>query len=728
MIDPVKDVLQVADQYYVRATSSFADDRTRVLKYGKTFAVFNRFGDLEALGPVQFGIFYNDTRHLSRFTLRLNGREPMLLNSSIRDHDGFLAVDLSNVDNTVDGKIELVRGTIHLFRCKFLDEDGCHEQIRVMNYGMDAVGASVSVRFAADFADIFEVRGTVRQHHGESLPARMSRTEVVLGYRGLDNVERRTRLQFAPTPALLTESQAQFDLTLKPKEETLLNISVVCEQGGARKTVASYATAFQALRERARNGSSRECTIITSSRRFNTCLARCEADLSMLIEGNPEKNYPYAGVPWFSTVFGRDGIITALECLWLAPEIAKGVLGYLAETQATEVDSVRDAEPGKILHEMRGGEMAALHEVPFGKYYGSVDATPLYLILAGGYYARTGDLEFISGIWPNIEAALAWVRAYGDVDGDGFVEYEQKSAKGKGLSQQGWKDSYDSVFHSDGQLAEAPIALCEVQSYVYGAKRAVALLAEARGDARRCEALRGEAKTLKSKFDQAFWSEELGSYALALDGKKNACLVRASNAGHTLFTGIAGRERARRLAETLMNEQMFSGWGVRTLCAGEARYNPMSYHNGSVWPHDNALIALGLSLYGGQEHAVRILSGMYEASLHFDLRRLPELFCGFHRREDGNGPTHYPVACAPQAWASGAMYLLLRACLGMNIRAPEKTITFTNPMLPASLDELRLEGLRVGEARVDLLLKRHLQGTAVEVLKKDGELEIVKSI
>jgi glycogen debranching enzyme len=726
MNEPVKDILQVEDQYYVRATSSLADDRTRVLKHGKTFAVFNRSGDLEALGPVQFGIFYSETRHLSRFTLRLNGREPMLLSSTIREDNGFLAVDLTNVDNTVNGKIELARGTIHLFRCKFLDEAGCHEQIRVQTYGLDTLEASLSVRFAADFADIFEVRGTTREHHGESLPTRMSRDAVVLGYRGLDNVERRTRILFAPMPGLLTESHAQFDLVLKPKEETLLNITVQYEQDGEQKAAVPYTAAFQALRKRAHSGPMRQCKIRTSSHRFDACLARCEADLSMLTEGNPEENYPYAGVPWFSTVFGRDGIITALECLWLTPELAKGVLGYLAQSQAREENAERDAEPGKILHEMRRGEMAAVREVPFGKYYGSVDATPLFLILAGGYYARTGDREFIGKIWNNIEAALKWMSDYGDVDGDGFVEYAQKSSKG--LSQQGWKDSYDSVFHRDGKLAEAPIALCEVQSYVYGAKRAVALLAEARGDRRRCEALREEAEELKNKFDAAFWSEELGSYALALDGKKKRCEVRASNAGHALFTGIAGRERAAKLTKTLMSDEMFSGWGVRTLGAGEARYNPMSYHNGSVWPHDNALIGLGLSLYGGQEHAVRILSGMYDASLHFDLRRLPELFCGFHRRTDHGGPTRYPVACAPQAWASGAVYLLLRACMGMNIRAAEKTISFSNPMLPPNLDEVRVERLRVGAASVDLLLRRHSRGIAVEVVKKDGELEIVKSI
>ncbi len=726
MDDSVKDILQVEDQFYVRATSSLADDRTRVLKYGKTFAVFNRFGDLEALGPLQFGIFYSETRHLSRLTLRLNGREPMLLSSTIRGDNGFLAVDLSNVDATVGGKIVLPRGTIHLFRCKFLDASGCHEQIRVQNYGTETITASVNLRFDADFADIFEVRGSVREHHGRRLATRVGRDEVVLGYLGLDSVERRTRLQFVPAPQLLTETQAQFDLTLKPKEEVLLNVTVQCEQNEERAKAIPYQAAFETLRERECTGPLRETKIITSSRRFNDCLEHCEADLSMLIEGNPEENYPYAGVPWFSTVFGRDGIITALECLWLAPDIAKGVLGYLAKAQATEENEERDSDPGKILHEMRRGEMAALQEVPFGKYYGSVDSTPLFLILAGAYYERTGDLASIESLWSNITAALAWMGEYGDVDGDGFVEYEQKSAKG--LSQQGWKDSYDSVFYSDGQLAEAPIALCEVQSYVYGAKRAVALLAEARGDLALRDGLNREAELLRDKFDAQFWSDELGLYVLALDGQKRPCNVRASNAGHALFSGIAKPERVATLAETLMSEQMFSGWGVRTLGAGESRYNPMSYHNGSVWPHDNALIGLGLALNGEHEKAVHLLSGLYEASLHFDLQRLPELFCGFHRRTDGSGPTHYPVACAPQAWASGAIYLLLRACMGINIQAVEKRITFVNPVLPANLDEVRVERLRVGAASVDILLKRHSRGIAVEVLRKDGELEIVKSI
>ncbi len=726
MSNPVKDILQVEDQYYVRATSSLADDRTRVLKYGKMFAVFNRFGDLEALGPLQFGIFYAETRYLSRFTLRLNDLEPMLLSSTIREHNGFLAVDLSNVDNTVNGKIELPRGTIHMFRCKFLGRACCHEQIRIMNYGLETLQVSVGLQFGADYADIFEVRGTPRKRHGDVLPTTVQKDEVTLAYRGLDDVERRTRITFKPVPESLTGTDAQFELTLAPKQETLLNITVHCEQGAERSDAIPYPVAFETLRKRVESGPLRQCRLTTSSRRFNAFLGRCEADLSMLIEGNPEENYPYAGVPWFSTVFGRDGIITALECLWLAPEIAKGVLQYLAEAQATEKDAARDSEPGKILHEMRRGEMAELDEVPFGKYYGSVDSTPLFLILAGAYYTRTGDLEFIKNIWSNILAALEWIGKYGDVDGDGFVEYEQKSANG--LSQQGWKDSYDSVFHHNGQLAEAPIALCEVQSYVYGAKRAVALLAEAQGDLGSRDRLNAEAAALKKKFAAEFWSEELGTYVLALDGKKQPCKVRASNAGHALFTGIADNGHAAILAETLTANEMFSGWGVRTLAAKEARYTPMSYHNGSVWPHDNALIGLGLSLYGEQQRSLQILSGLYEASRHFESDRLPELFCGFHKRADGGGPTHYPVACAPQAWASGAVYLLLQACLGMSIHAVEKKISLTNPSLPANLDELRIEGLTVGTASVDLLLKRHSLGIALEVLRKDGELEIVKSI
>jgi glycogen debranching enzyme len=382
----------------------------------------------------------------------------------------------------------------------------------------------------------------------------------------------------------------------------------------------------------------------------------------------------------------------------------------------------QDAEPGKILHEARGGEMAALREIPFGRYYGSVDATPLFVALAGAYYEHTADRAFVESIWPNVEAALGWVDTYGDPDGDGFVEYQRRTPDG--LVQQGWKDSHDSVFHSDGTLAEAPIALCEVQGYVYAAKRYAAELARALGRWDRAAQLARQAERLRERFEDVFWCEGLSTYALALDGKKRPCRVKTSNAGQCLFTGIVSPERALRVAETLLNEASFSGWGIRTVAASEARYNPMSYHNGSIWPHDNALIAYGLGRYRLPEAASRVLTGMFDASLFVDLHRMPELFCGFPRRA-GQGPTLYPVACAPQAWSAATVFMLLQACLGMRIEATLRRIFFSHPLLPESLQEVELFGLRVGDASIDLRLERHDHDVGVNVLRRDGDVEVV---
>jgi glycogen debranching enzyme len=464
------------------------------------------------------------------------------------------------------------------------------------------------------------------------------------------------------------------------------------------------------------------CKISSSNDRLNRWIRRSIADVEMMTLGNPETNYPYAGVPWFSTVFGRDGIITALQMLWVAPRIAKGVLQFLASTQATEIDLAAEAQPGKILHETRRGEMANLGEIPFGRYYGSIDSTPLFLVLAGAYLEATGDREFLRHLRPHIDLALEWIDRYGDVDGDGFIEYQRHGEKG--LVQQGWKDSNDSIFHADGTIAEPPVALCEVQGYVYAAKLAAARIYADWGDPQRQSALDTEAAELRHRFEEAFWCDELSTYALALDGQKKPCRVRTSNPGHCLFSGIASQERASLVAHTLMSPDFFSGWGVRTVGCHESRYNPLSYHNGSIWPHDNAIIAAGMARYGYREFAGRILMSLLDVSSAVDLHRLPELFCGVDRRS-GQGPTLYPVACSPQAWAAGAIFMLLQACLGISVHADEPSLVFDRPYLPRGIPQLSVRNFRIADNWISLHLERNAGPVRLEVLEKQGEIEVI---
>jgi glycogen debranching enzyme len=497
-------------------------------------------------------------------------------------------------------------------------------------------------------------------------------------------------------------------------------LAVSCDPTDARPQPfrRELIAARREMREAARDRASVE----TSNDRFNEILCRSAADLAMLMTDTPEGRYPYAGIPWFSTTFGRDGLITALQMLWWSPDVARGVLCRLAAYQAKISDPRADAEPGKILHEMRGGEMAALREVPFGLYYGSVDSTPLFVLLAGLYTERTGDTETIATLWPALEAALAWIDGPGDPDGDGFVEY--KRASEQGLANQGWKDSHDAIFHADGRLAEGEIALAEVQAYVYAAKRTMARCARWLGRDAAARKLDAEADRLAVRFEAAFWCPEIETYAPALDGAKQPCRVRTSNAGQVLFTGIATPDRAALVAKGLLRPSFFSGWGIRTVANGEARYNPMSYHNGSVWPHDNALIALGLARYDEHKQAVGILfEALFNAATYMDLRRLPELFCGL-KRQRGQGPTLYPVACAPQAWASATPFTLLEASLGLEFDPFKSEIRLCNPRLPTFLDEVTLRNLKLGKSSVDFRVRRHGNTVSLDTPRINGDVRV----
>src|SRR6266550_8353707 len=679
-------------QFRIEASGAFREPRTRVLKHDDTFAVLNQFGDILGESGSPDGLYHRDTRHLSQLELRVNGNRPLLLSADPGEDNALLTVDLANPDMVDADGAALHRELIYINRRKFVWQGAYNELLLVHNFDLAPHAVTIGLGFAADFVDVFEVRGQHRAKRGRRSAERLSGEAVVLRYCGLDGVERDTHLRFEPPPARLDTSSAQFILKLKGGEGTRIVLRVDCGAPSKEKWgVRRYYGALRAARHALRQASGRAASLEGSNAVFNELVRRSVADLYMLMTDTPHGPYPYAGIPWYSTVFGRDGIITALLTLWTDPTIAKGVLSFLAAEQATEIDPERDAEPGKILHEMRQGEMARLGEVPFARYYGSVDATPLFVMLAGEYYARTGDIETVRALWPNALAALRWIDAYGDLDQDGFVEYDRQSATG--LINQGWKDSADSIFHVDGRLADGPIALCEVQAYVYGAKRHAAMLARAIGDPAMAFRFEDEANVLRVRFEAAFWCDELSTYGLALDGAKRLCRVVSSNAGHTLLTGIAERSRAERVAETLLGVGCFSGWGIRTVARSAARYNPISYHNGSVWPHDNAVIALGLARYGLKSGVLRIFKGLFQAASYMDLRRLPELFCGFAWRQL-TAPTLYPVACAPQAWASATVFGLLQASLGLSFDQTGDEIRFERPVLPDFLDKLHLRGLQ----------------------------------
>jgi glycogen debranching enzyme len=705
--------------FYIPMTGPAARPR-RSLKHDDTFIVLDSHGDIGASAGGPDGLFNCDTRFLARLELVLDDLQPLLLGSNLRDDNSALTVDLTNPDIYRQGRIVLQKDLLHIVRTVFLWRNTAYQRIGLQNHGDRPAAFDLTLRFDSDFADLFEVRGEKRPRRGTGASKLLGPTDVLFEYRGLDDAKRTTALHFDPRPTRLSVNAATWQLELEPHQAKSLFVAVSCNRPPSAKPLRFF-PAMLAHRREMRSCTAGAACVETSNNIFNEVLCQSMADLNMLMTDTPQGRYPYAGIPWYSTTFGRDGLITALQMLWIDPRVAKGVLRRLAHFQARANDPLADAEPGKILHEMRGGEMAALREVPFAQYYGSVDSTALFVLLAGRYFERTGDVETLLELWPAIEAALAWIDGPGDPDQDGFVEYQRASEQG--LANQGWKDSYDAIFHADGSLAEGYIALAEVQGYVFAAKQLAARCALRLGKPDRVRKLEAEAKALAARFENAFWCEELGTYALALDGAKRPCKVRTSNAGQLLFSGMITEDRARKVAADLMRPHFFSGWGIRTVAFGEIRYNPMSYHDGSIWPHDNALIALGLARYGLKHSVAHVFKGLFEAATYMDLRRLPELFCGF-RREKRRGPTLYPVACAPQAWASATPFTLLEAALGIEFDVARSEIRLRNPHLPAFLNEVVLRDLQLGSSSVDLRIRRHGVDVGLEVLRTRGQIQV----
>ena len=693
----------------------------QVIKHDRSFFLSNAHGEVPRGNTAALGLYHRDTRFLSRLELSVNRSHPLLLHSSTERNYSQM-IELAFPFRAVDPQGFEHKENITLSRQRVLG-DALIERMKVANFGRRKRSVHVSLRFEADFLDLFEVRGMEREERGQLQEPRVSNNAVTLAYRGLDGVVRTTTLRFSPQPDELTAERAEFELTLAPRESVEIGVEIAPQVGSDAPPRRSLEDMRGTL-ERDYSRWRKQCTRFrTSNAQLSRFLERAVLDLRMLLSmGDDGVPWIDAGVPWFSALFGRDSIITAYQCLGVNPELSWSVLRGLAAQQGKAEDDEREEEPGKILHEVRVGEMAGAGEIPHTPYFGSIDATPLWLVLLSYAYQWTDDLDAVRELWPNALAALEWIDRYGDRDGDGYVEYEKRAPRG--LDNQGWKDSHDAVVFPDRTKAGAPIALVEVQGYVYDAKRRMGWLARTLGDESLASRLEREAEELKERFNRDFWMEKEGYYGLALDGSKELVPTITSNPGHCLWSGIVDEEKAGRVARRLMGSGLSSGWGIRTLASRQDAYDPIGYHTGSIWPHDNALIAHGLKLYGFDRESMQVIDQLSLAGAYFPLARYPELFCGFSPN-DVPLPVEYPVACRPQAWASGAPLLMIRSYGGMVADAPNKVLYISRPSLPSWLEEAEIQGLRVGKARVDLALSQRGGATSIQVPRKEGELEIL---
>jgi glycogen debranching enzyme len=692
---------------------------TLTLKHGRMFLVADRRGDLDPPGHCGLGFYHDDTRVLSRYRLTVPGDTVSVLSCQDRSMYGA-QIDLAVPDPEVPGTdVRANRHSVHIRREMLLD-DRFVERVTLTSFLTHPVDYWVDLGLGADFADIFEVRGWRRERRGTYYRPVVSDDAIDYRYRGTDGQTLRTQVRFLTPPQEVRPDGARWHTHLTPGAKATLEWQVVPDvdpRAGSVSPGVELEDRWEPLAASYR-GWRQECTAWQSDvDAFNTTVEQAVVDMHALYVEADGHDVISAGIPWYSTAFGRDSLITSLQTLPLNPRIARETLQYLARHQGEKEDPFTEEQPGKILHEVRRGELARSGEIPHVPYYGTVDATPLWLVLLHETWRWTGDAELVRELLPHAERALEWIDRYGDVDGDGLVEYARSSERG--LANQGWKDSGDGVPFPDGRLAEPPIALVEVQGYVYDAKVRMAGLYRIFGREEEATRLREEAAVLRGRILERFWMEEVGTFALALDGRKRPVPSATSNAGHLLWSRVPTREQAARMARHFASPDMFSGWGLRTLSAAHPVFNPMSYHNGSIWPHDNALVGLGLALAGHTEVALWIFTALHEAATGLTYHRLPELYCGMERA-GGASPVLYPVSCSPQAWAAGAVFMLLQAATGILPDGPSGELHIREPELPPFLDALDVRGLHVGGARADLRFRRHRGRTMANLLGVEG--------
>lgn len=702
-----------------------------VIKDGDLYFLSQDGGDVPLTRHHGFGLYFQDTRFLSGYTLRLDGHEAHALVAA--NQGGYKAViQLTNpaLRRKPGTRIEAESIGVNWKRMLKDAQRSLFDVITFENYGLEAVTLPVTLAFRADFEDVFTVRGLLDERPGRLHAPRWESPQLLsFQYDGADDVIRRVSIHLSERPVETSGATARFELTIGPRARRELLVTVVVSEAPVDEAAPPQGECFPDLdqveawlHKSSDDWMADQTRVHSDSLLLDRILERCLRDLHTLRSDLHGEGFFAAGVPWFATLFGRDSLITALQTLAYNPALAEGALRLLAAYQGTKVDDWRDEQPGKMLHELRVGELANIDAIPHDPYYGTIDTTPLFLIVLARHAQWTGRLELFHALRDNVERALMWLHAYGDSDGDGYIDYTSGSKRG--LVNQGWKDSGNAIVNRDGSLVTPPVAMVEVQGYVYMAKVEIADLYERVGDMDRARTLRQEAAALRERFNRDFWLEDMTFYALALQAGGKPAAVVSSNVGQALWTGIVDEKRACHVERRLMAPDMFSDWGVRTLSSAELRYNPNSYHLGSVWPHDNALIAAGLRRYGYDTAAMRIFKGLFEAASHFDQYRMPELFTGFSQADYGE-PVRYPVACHPQAWAAGSLPFLLVTMLGLQPDGFNGRLRVVRPLLPAFVRELELHRVRVGRGHVSVRFQREGERTAVTVLNAENvELEL----